>query len=189
MFRPGETPAFAPTQMPSIRPKLRPLTTTPIRASRSADSSIPHHHTKLSTAIATIHCWSLAPSLRRSKRPGPPITPASSSLPSAQPSSSSKTAPSSSSAAIDARATALGPTTSSTRACVASSHTFVRFTTIGHLRRTSFHAAPIAWCLRRKSNRSRLATARSSSLRVKRRSTWEAAKSTSATQQPLGLSQ
>lgn len=150
MFRPGETPAFAPPHMPSIQPKLKPLTTTPMRASRSADSPIFLHHPKLSTAIATIHCWSLNPSLRRSKRPGPPITPASSSLPSAQPSSSLKTAPSSSSAAIYARATALGPTISSTRACVASSHTSVRSTTIGHPRRTSFHAAPIAWCLHRK---------------------------------------
>lgn len=159
MFRPGVTPAFASPQMPSIPLTLQPLKTTPMRTSRSADFPIPKHHPKLSTAIATIHCRSLTPSLRRSKRPGPPITPASSSLPSAQPSSSSKTAPLLSSAATYATAMAPGPTTSSTKACVAFSHTSVRYTTIGHPRRTSCHAAPIAWCLRRKLNRSRVAIA------------------------------
>jgi hypothetical protein len=168
MLRPGATAAFAPPQKHSmqITPKL-PATRSML-LSRSADSLILQSRLKLPTAIATTRRCPTVPTLRKSSRPGLLITQESSSSPSAQQSSSSKTAPSSSYAATSA-------TTSSTGASVASSHTSARSTATRRLRRSSCSVALIAWCLRRKSNRSRAATARSTSSGVTRRSTWEAA--------------
>lgn len=137
MSRPGVTPAFIPQRAYTIQLKIRPPTTTSMSPSRSADSPTLQRHSKLSTATTTTHCCLAALNPRKSKRPGPLITPASSSSPPAQPSSSSKTAPSSSFAATYARAMALGLTTSSTRACVASSHTSVRYTATRCPRRPS----------------------------------------------------
>jgi hypothetical protein len=143
MFRPGATSAFAPPRTYSRKLKIKPPATISMRLSRSTDVPIFQSYPKLPTATATTHRRPRAPNPPKSKRPGLLITPVSSSSPSAQPSSSSKTAPSSSYVATFAKAMALGLTTSSTRAFVASSHTSARSTATRHLRRTSCGAALI----------------------------------------------
>ena len=163
-------PVFAPLQTQSNQLSVKSLAAASMRTPQSVDYLIRRHHPRLPTITAATHHRPVALSLRKSKRLGRVTTLASSSLLSAQPSSSSKTAPSSSYAAISARATALGPTTSSTKACVASSHTSVRSTMSKRPLRVSCSAALIVWCLRTKSSNSSVATSILSSSQASRRS-------------------
>ena len=132
--------------------KLKHPTATPMQIFQSVYPPILQRRSKLPRAKTTTHCCPKTPNLRKTRRPGPATRLASSILPSARPSSNSQMAHLSSSAVIFARATALGPTTSSTVVCVASSHTSVRSTMSNCPQRQFCSAALIVWCLRRKPN-------------------------------------